>query len=132
MKELIEALGATPLIMDAKTHDNLLAVTSHLPHITAAALVHLFSNAHKEHEIAQRLIAGGWRDGTRVAAGSPEMWRDICLANAPEVGKGLDKLIENLHNLRAMIEAKDGEKLNEWFQSASEVRRKQGYFPRGQ
>jgi prephenate dehydrogenase len=130
LKALVSALGATPLVMDAATHDNLLAVTSHLPHLTAAALVHLFSGAYQEHEIAQNLIAGGWRDSTRIAAGSPEMWRDICVANSSSIGKSLDALLEDLHELRTMIEEKDGEKLHEWFQSASEVRRKQGYFPR--
>ncbi|MBV9868102.1 MAG: prephenate dehydrogenase/arogenate dehydrogenase family protein [Abitibacteriaceae bacterium] len=127
---MIEGLGATPLLLNAAIHDSLLAVTSHLPHLTAAALVHLFSDAHSEYEVAQQLIAGGWRDSTRVAAGSSEMWRDICLSNTAALTKSLDDLLEQLHQLRHMLQEKDADKLYDWFESASTVRRKQGYFPR--
>lgn len=130
LKALVEAIGAIPFIIDPETHDQLLAVTSHLPHLTAAALVHLFSAAQENHDIVPRLIAGGWRDSTRVAAGSPEMWRDICLANAPAIGKGLDELISEMQNLKEMLEAKNGDDLHAWFEAASKVRRKHGYFPR--
>ena len=128
--ELIEALGATPLLLDANIHDAILAVTSHLPHITAAALVHQFVRSRDKSDVAQQLIASGWRDATRVAAGSPDMWRDICLSNAPALTKTLDEMIEELHNLRDMIEDQNGEKLHDWFNRASIARRKQGYFPR--
>jgi prephenate dehydrogenase len=130
LKALIEGIGATALVLDPETHDQLLAVTSHSPHLTAAALVHLFSTTEKEHELVDKLIAGGWRDSTRVAAGSPEMWRDICLANAPAIGKSLDELIVEMQKLKAMLEAQNGDELHEWFDAASKVRRKHGYFPR--
>lgn len=126
----VEALGATPLLLNAAIHDSLLAVTSHLPHLTAAALVHLFADTHSEYEVVQQLIAGGWRDSTRIAAGSPEMWRDICLSNGPALVNSLDGLLEELHQLRHMLQDKDAESLLKWFEAASIVRRKQGYFPR--
>lgn len=128
--EMVEALGATPLLLDAQIHDELLAVTSHLPHITAAALVHLFARASQRSDVTQQLIAGGWRDATRVASGSAEMWRDICLANAPAISDGLDDLLEELHSLRVLLRDGDGERLHDWFERASIVRRKQGYLPR--
>lgn len=127
---MIEALGAMPLLMDAAVHDSLLAVTSHLPHITAAALVHLFAASHRQHEVTQQLIAGGWRDATRVAAGSPEMWRDICVSNAPALSEGLDDLMQELRRLRQLLSDQDADGLLEWFEAASVVRRRQGYFPR--
>jgi prephenate dehydrogenase len=127
---LVEALGATPLLLNAEAHDALLAVTSHLPHITAAALVHLFAAARDESEVAQQLVAGGWRDATRVAAGSAEMWRDICLDNAPAITRSLDDLIEQLETLREMLQQSNGDRLYEWFDKASIMRRKQGYVPR--
>lgn len=130
LKDLVEAVGATPLILDPQTHDQLLAVTSHVPHVTAAALVHLFSKTQDDHEVVQKLIAGGWRDSTRVAAGSPEMWRDICLANSTAIGENLDEVIAELQKLRGMLQEKNGEEINTWFESASSVRRKHGYFPR--
>ncbi|HEX8833717.1 MAG TPA: prephenate dehydrogenase/arogenate dehydrogenase family protein [Abditibacteriaceae bacterium] len=126
---LIEGVGATPLLLNAPTHDALLAVTSHLPHITAAALVHLFSLAREESEVAQQLVAGGWRDSTRVAAGSPEMWRDICLANSAAITRGLDDLIGQLETVRALLTADNGDRLLDWFDRASVARRKQGYVP---
>ena len=130
MTALIEGLGATPLLLNAAIHDKLLAVTSHLPHITAAALVHLFIESQDEYTVAQQLIATGWRDSTRIAAGSPEMWRDICLHNAPALKRSLNDLMEQLHDLRDMLEEENGEKLLAWFDKASTARRKQGYFPR--
>jgi len=129
MVQLIEGVGAKPLVMDAATHDALVAVTSHLPHITAAALVHLFSASQAKHDETSQLIAGGWRDSTRVAAGSAEMWRDICLANTPAITGGLDELIAQLQLLRELLATQDGQKVLEWFESAAQVRRKQGYMP---
>lgn len=130
LKALVEDVGAKALVLDPQTHDELLAVTSHLPHITAAALVHLFSGAHDEHEIATQLIAGGWRDSTRVAAGSSEMWRDICLSNAPAIEKNLDQLIAQLEKLKTSLQENNGEEMQVWFESASQTRRRHGYFPR--
>jgi prephenate dehydrogenase len=65
-----------------------------------------------------------------VAAGSAEMWRDICLSNAPAITEGLDGLLAQLHDLREMLQQKDAERLHDWFETASVARRKQGYFPR--
>ena len=130
LKQLVEALGATPIILDPKTHDQLLAVTSHIPHITAAALVRLFNQTHDEHEIVANLIAGGWRDSTRVAAGSPEMWRDICLANADPIAENLDVLILELQKLRSLLEEKNSGEMRDWFSDAAITRRRHGYFPR--
>jgi prephenate dehydrogenase len=130
MVELIEALGAVPLLLDASLHDSLLAVTSHLPHISAAALVHLFMAAQNDSDYAQQLIATGWRDSTRVAGGSPEMWRDICLANAPAIALSVEDMIAQLEEFRDMLRDTDGERLRKWFEAAAAVRTKYGYFPR--
>ena len=130
LKNLVSGLGATPIILDPKTHDQLLAVTSHIPHITAAALVRLFNSTHNDHEVVSQLIAGGWRDSTRVAAGSPEMWRDICLANAEPIAQNLDSLIEELQKMRALLEEKNGDEMRDWFDEAAITRRRHGYFSR--
>ena len=116
--------------MDAKTHDALLAVTSHLPHITASLLVHLFMQTQDDHSVVEQLIAGGWRDSTRVAAGSPEMWRDICLANTDAIIDNVDRMAAELGKIREMLAERDADALQDWFASAAAVRRKQGYFPR--
>lgn len=122
LQALVEAIGAHPLLLEPQLHDELLAVTSHLPHITAAALVRLYNRAHGEHELVSRLIAGGWRDSTRIAAGSPEMWRDICLANAQPIEKELETLIEELGALQEALKAKDASALQTWFGDAAKTR----------
>ncbi|HVF09967.1 MAG TPA: prephenate dehydrogenase [Abditibacteriaceae bacterium] len=127
---LVKGVGAKPIVMDPATHDALLAITSHLPHITAAALVQLFASAHENREVTAQLIAGGWRDATRVAAGSPEMWRDICLSNAASISAGIDDLRQQLQSLREMLEQGDADGVQQWFEDASTVRRKHGYLPR--
>lgn len=127
---LIEGLGAQPLLLNASAHDQLLAVTSHLPHITAAALVHLFSQTKNQSEVAQQLVATGWRDSTRIAAGSPEMWRDISLANANALTKSLDTLIKELQCVRELLASQKSDDLLEWFDKAAQQRRKFGYVPR--
>ena len=127
---LVEAVGATPLLLNAQAHDAMLAVTSHLPHLTASALVHVFAAAQRDSDVAQQLVAGGWRDSTRIAAGSAEMWRDICLDNAPALTRSLDEMIEQLQNVRDLLVGRESDALFEWFESAAVVRRKQGYFPR--
>lgn len=119
---LISQVGAKPILLDAETHDNLVAVTSHLPHVTAAALTHVFAAAHATNAAAPALVAGGWRDGTRVAAGSPEMWRDICLANREAVLHALDELSLELDRFRLALQQSDGAALGQWFDAAAQER----------
>ncbi len=127
---MVEAVGATPLLLEAGAHDAILASTSHLPHISASALVHQFVRVREGAELADRLIAGGWRDSTRVASGSAEMWRDICLANSSAIEESLAELIGDLEQVRGWVRAGEGDKLREWFEAAAQVRRAQGYLPR--
>ena len=127
--KLVEGLGAQPLLMDATAHDELLAITSHLPHITAAALVHLFAQSKHENEVAQQLVAGGWRDSTRIAAGSAEMWRDISLANASALTYSLDEMIAELQRVREMLAGAESDALSDWFERASHERRQHNSSP---
>lgn len=122
LQALVEALDARALLLDPKLHDQLLTVTSHLPHISAAALVRIYNQTHQKHELVSQLIAGGWRDSTRVAAGSPEMWRDICLANAQPIEAELENLIGELQSLQSALKQKDGPALQTWFEEAAQTR----------
>lgn len=120
---LVEKLGAKPISLNSHAHDELLAVTSHLPHISAAALTHIFDAAHSKNALAPALIAGGFRDGTRVAAGSPEMWRDICLANRAAIGTVLGAMTLQIRDLQSVLERGDEAALLDWFETAARVRR---------
>jgi prephenate dehydrogenase len=122
MESLVASLGAQPIVLDASTHDELLAVTSHLPHITAAALTHVFSIARAKNEATSSLVAGGWRDCTRIAAGSPEMWRDICLANRSAILQALEDLSLEINRFRAALSHDSGEALGQWFEEAAHER----------
>ena len=125
LTQMVEALGANPLLLDAASHDAILASTSHLPHVTASALVHQFARAREGAQVADQLIGGGWRDSTRVAAGSPEMWRDICLANSEAIDASLGELIGELEQVRRWAREGEGDRLREWFEQAAQVRRAQ-------
>ena len=118
---IIKSVGAQVLTMDAACHDEVLAVTSHLPHMTAAALMHVFENVNDEN--AAKVVAGGWRDSTRVAAGSSEMWRDIALANRAALLRALDDLSEDLATFRAALENEDGAAIERWLETAARARR---------
>ncbi len=124
LRELVEMLGAKPLLMAPRAHDELLAVSSHLPHLTASALVQTFLKSKAQAPQIVELVAGGWRDSTRVAAGSAEMWRDICLDNAPSIERALDELVRELEKLRGLVEARDGDALEEWLEGAARERKR--------
>lgn len=130
LTSMIEALGASPLLLEARVHDAILASTSHLPHVAASALVHQFSRAREGAPVADQLVGGGWRDSTRVAAGSSEMWRDICLANSQAIESSLGELIAELERVRRLVREGEAEALREWFEAAAKVRRAQGILPR--
>ena len=107
--------------MDAAQHDETLAVTSHLPHLTAAALMHVLADLNDEN--AAQLVAGGWRDSTRIAAGSAEMWRDISLANRSALLKALDAMDAALGQFRAALQSENGEEIEDWLATAAKLRR---------
>lgn len=101
---LIEALGAYPLTLDAKAHDRAVARISHVPWLLATAL-NLQLAADPDAPTLLALAAGGFRDLTRVASGSPLMSRDMVVSNALEVGVALDELVAALQHLGALLEA---------------------------
>ena len=121
LTSIIEKMGAQVIEMDAARHDEVLAVTSHLPHMTAAALMHVFAGLNDENAV--RVVAGGWRDSTRIAAGSSEMWRDIALANRGALLNALDEMDDSLQQFRAALQSENGEEIENWLEAAAKLRR---------
>ena len=121
LSTIIENMGAQVLTMEAQQHDEVLAVTSHLPHMTAAALMHVFGKLNDEN--AARVVASGWRDSTRIAAGGAEMWRDIALANRGALLRALDEMDASLNQFRAALQSENGEEIENWLQTAAKLRR---------
>lgn len=101
-----QAVGADIEFMSVEHHDEVLAATSHLPHLLAYSLVDTLANTHENKEIFN-YAAGGFRDFTRIAASSPVMWRDIFSANKRELLKTLDLFSDDLTRLRTLIEKED-------------------------
>ncbi|MDY6984301.1 MAG: prephenate dehydrogenase/arogenate dehydrogenase family protein, partial [Pseudomonadota bacterium] len=122
---LVDALwritGAEVLRMTVAHHDEVLAATSHLPHLLAFALVDTLSQQGESEEIF-RYAAGGFRDFTRIASSDPVMWRDIFVTNGEATVKILDKYMADLQTLREVLLAGDADKLHTIFKRARKSR----------
>jgi prephenate dehydrogenase len=118
---LWRATGARVSTMSHEQHDRVFASVSHLPHLLSFALVEQILNA-PDAALKFSFAAGGFRDFTRIAASSPEMWRDVCLANRDALIDELDGYLTVLAGLRAAIVAGDGETLETVFARSREAR----------
>jgi prephenate dehydrogenase len=107
LRAVVSSLGAEVVAIPPDRHDALVAVVSHVPHLTAAALMSLAAERAEEHGALLRLAAGGFRDMTRVAAGHPGIWPDICAENAEAIVAVLDRLMAALSELRAAVGRSD-------------------------
>ncbi|MHB9022834.1 MAG: prephenate dehydrogenase [Armatimonadota bacterium] len=106
LAELVESIGARPLPIEAELHDELVAFTSHLPHVLAAALTNVVLG-HARGDAMLPFIAGGYRDMTRIAAADPGMWRDICLTNYDRLLAALQTLHDELSQWQEALRAGD-------------------------
>jgi prephenate dehydrogenase len=101
--EVVASLGAEVVALPPERHDELVAVVSHVPHLTAATLMRLAAAGAEEHAALLRLAAGGFRDMTRIAAGHPGIWPDICAENREAIVGVLDRLVEALSEMRRVV-----------------------------
>jgi prephenate dehydrogenase len=106
-----DSFGAEVIALPPESHDAMVAVVSHVPHLTAATLMRLADDGASEHRALLRLAAGGFRDMTRIAAGHPGIWPDICAENREAIVTGLDRLIEALGEVRDIVDSSDGDRL---------------------
>ena len=107
VRSVVSSLGADVVALPPERHDDLVAQVSHVPHLTAAALMTLASEGAREHAALLRLAAGGFRDLTRVAAGHPGIWPDLCVENREAIVTGLDRLVAAVSGLRELVAAGD-------------------------
>lgn len=122
VKRMWEAAGAEVVLMDAAQHDNVLAAVSHLPHMIAYSLVNTVADIEESGVDALCYSAGGFRDFTRIASSSPEMWADICAMNRDAIIKMIDAFQWRLEVLRHHIQAADMAGLRADFNRAKLVR----------
>ncbi|MDP3859592.1 MAG: prephenate dehydrogenase/arogenate dehydrogenase family protein [Stagnimonas sp.] len=121
VRALWEAVGARVVEMDAARHDAIFAATSHLPHVLAYAFVNMLSRLDGEAEIFAN-AGGGFRDFTRIASSSPQMWHDIVRANRESVSGLLEQQIVELQELLALMRAEHWDELKARFQRARDAR----------
>jgi prephenate dehydrogenase len=122
VKDMVKALGAVPLILDAEEHDRLVAGISHLPLLLSVALV-LATTKNPSWPQMSRLAASGYRDLTRLASGNPEVSAHICLSNQTTIVSWIDRFIEELQKLRTLV-ADGSEDIERVLAMANEARQK--------
>lgn len=122
IKELVRAMGAIPIEITSYEHDRAAAVISHVPHVIASLLVNLVGRLDGPDNIMKTIAAGGFRDITRIASSSPELWSGICLSNRDIILDTLKSLCEGLKDFENDLQAGDREKVKSFFASARDLR----------
>jgi prephenate dehydrogenase len=121
VEQFWKSLGARTLRLVPEQHDLLASRSSHLPHVVAATLVNLVLNpAQPKHQAA--LCATGFRDTTRIASGSPEMWCDIALANRKKLAESLDAFIAKLEKFQRVLKQSNAKAVAKFFETAKKHR----------
>jgi len=121
ISEMWELTGAEVVQLSVEQHDEILAATSHLPHMLAYALVDCLAGMQEREEIF-KFAAGGFADFTRIASSHPQMWHDICFSNRKALLNALDQFDEYLNKIRVAIREDDSDELLKIFTRARETR----------
>jgi prephenate dehydrogenase len=123
-----EAVNSRVLKLSPEVHDDLVGRSSHLPHVLAATLANLVLDP--DHPAEQPLLcANGFRDTTRIASGSPEMWRDISLANRQNLAQAMDKFMADLKVFQRALKTGDAPAILKFFEQAKQRRDKWSKSP---
>lgn len=123
VEDFWHAIGAKVSHMDPRHHDEVLAATSHLPHVLAFSLVHMLGRKDEQEEIFQ-YAAGGFRDFTRIASSDPTMWLDICLANREQIAPLIRQLQQELETVSGLLTRQVSDQLLEFFTDARQARQR--------
>lgn len=119
---VVRSFGADVVTLSPQQHDELVATVSHVPHLTAASLMGLAAARAESDSTLLRLAAGGFRDMTRIAAGDPTMWLDICVDNRGAILEVLDELVGSLREMRGIVERGDASELEARLRRAQAAR----------
>jgi prephenate dehydrogenase len=123
LRSLIVSLGAEVIAVAPEDHDALVAVVSHVPQLAASTLMDVAADRGDQHATLLRLAAGGFRDMTRIAAGQPDIWPDICVANRDAILAALDGYVAALASVRALVDESDRRGLLDVLERARRARR---------
>lgn len=116
------AIGSIPLVLDYREHDFITAAISHLPHVIASSLVNLVKDSDNTEETMKRLAAGGFKDITRIASASPEMWEQICMTNRENLAVILERYIASLEQILDQVKSGDKQSVYDLFETSREYR----------
>lgn len=122
MTEIVKGIGGIPVQLDAYEHDKITGSISHVPHVIAAALVNMVRETDTPDGKMQMLAAGGFRDVTRIASSSPEMWENITLSNRQQIKGILESYVELLDKFKTYIENNDSKSIYSFFECAKSYR----------
>lgn len=119
---IAEMIGSIPIVLDYHEHDFVTAAISHLPHIVASSLVNLVKDSDNQQGLMKRLAAGGFKDITRIASSSPEMWEQICMTNHKNLSLILERYITSLNLILGELNKKNGSYINQLFETSRDYR----------
>ena len=122
LTELVLSFRALPLRLDYAEHDYITAAVSHLPHVIAASLVNTVHDLDNPQEHMKLIAAGGFRDITRIASSSPDMWEQICMDNSPNLIRVMDAFLQMMQNARDKISGMEGSYVHRMFEESRDYR----------
>ncbi len=122
LHHLISKTGVKVILLDPKKHDQIVSVTSHLPHLLAASLVNFLAAQNRKNKNTINLTAGGFRDMTRIASSSPEIWADISLMNRQEIIKALAEFNRLTSRMISALKANKRKQVFSLFAQAKQTR----------
>lgn len=117
-QELVQKTGAIALVLDYRHHDYVTAAISHLPHVIAASLVNLVRDCDSKEGIMKMVAAGGFKDITRIASSSAQMWQQICLTNTDNISALLESYIQSLSQIKQDLDNRHAKELYQLFDEA--------------
>lgn len=120
--QIAKMIGSIPIVLDYHEHDFVTAAISHLPHIVASSLVNLVKDSDNQQGLMKRLAAGGFKDITRIASSSPEMWEQICMTNHKNLSLILERYIASLNLILGELNKKNGSYINQLFETSRDYR----------
>lgn len=121
-REMVSGIGALPVVLDYKEHDFATAAISHLPHLIAASLVNTVHDLDSREELMKMLAAGGFKDITRIASSSPEMWEQICVSNRKNISDVMDTFIQLMEKARSEMNNENGRGIYQIFERSRNYR----------
>ena len=119
---LAETIGAIPIVLDYREHDRITAAISHVPHLIASGLVGLVRDNDSPRGLMKLLAAGGFKDITRIASSSPEMWSQICMTNARPIADMLERYIASLSQILADVKEGREDSIYRFFDASRSYR----------